>query len=184
MNKKNGIAATVILALLAGIVWVLFTGEDAELAEAKQMRDQMFQKMDTMSPEDRHSGREAIREKMQDFSPEQRREFGQGMRQFAMKRVDKILAMSPGEQRQELDQWIDRMEQMRENRGNEGRGDRGGDMSSAQRDQRSKQRLDRSTPQMRAKMDAMKDLINQRREQRGLEPIQGPRGLLGGGPRR
>ncbi len=187
MNKKHALSATVILVLLVGLAWALFSGEDAELAEAKQMRDELFQKADTMSTEERHAGREAIRERMQDFSPDQRREFGQGMRQFFMQRVDKLLAMSPEVQTQEIDKMIDRMEEMRGNRearGDDRRGNRGGDMSSAERDQRRKQRLDRSTPEMRAKMDAMKDLINQRREDRGLEPIEGHRGMFGGGPRR
>jgi len=187
MNKKNTFTAMGILALLATIGWALFSGEDAELAAAKQMRDDLFQKVDTLSSEERRAGREAIREKMQDFSPDQRREFGQGMRQFFMQRVDKLLAMSPEEQTQELDKMIDRMEEMRGNRearGGERRGDRGGDMSSAERDQRRKQRLDRSTPEMRAKRDAMRDLINQRREERGLDPIQRGREMFGGGPRR
>ncbi len=187
MNKKNTLAATIILALLAGVAWALFSGEDAELVEAKQMRDEMLQKIDTLSSEERKSGREAIREKMNNFSPDQRREFGRGFRQFFMKRIDKLLTMPPEEQQQELDKWIDRMEEMRGNRearGNEGRSDRGGDITSAERDQRRKGRLDRTTPEMRAKMDAMKDLINNRREERGLEPIKGPRGMFGGGPRR
>lgn len=192
MNKKNTITATVILALLAGVAWALFSGEDAEVAEAKQMRDDLFQKVETMSRDERRANFESLREKTRDFSEDQRRAFGQGMRQFFMKRVDKLLAMPPEERNKELDKWIDRMEEWGANRegreGREGRGDRGGDMTSAERDQRRKQRLDRSTPEMRAKMDRMKDLINDRREERGLDPIQGGRGMFGsphgrGGPR-
>ena len=53
-------------------------------------------------------------------------------------------------------------------------------MTAAQRDQRGKERLDRSTPEMRAKMDRFRDMINDRREERGLEPIEGGRGGRGG----
>ncbi len=182
MNKKLAVAATLILALLAGVGWALFSGEDVEVAEANQMRDELFQKVETMSPEERRTGREAIREITRDFSQDQRRAFGRGMRQFFMKRVDKLLAMPTEEQSKELDKWIDRMEDMRANRearGDGGRGDRGGDLSQAERDQRRKQRLDRTTPEMRAKRDRMKDLINERREERGLEPIEGGRGMFG-----
>ncbi len=184
MEKKHVVAATVILALLAGVGWALFSGEDAEFVEAKQMREEMFQEIDTMSSDERRAGRDALREKMNNFSQDQRREFGQGMRQFFMSRVDNLLEMPPREQRQELDKWIDRMEEMRENReprGEGGPGGRGGDMTPAQRDQRHKERLDRTTPEMRAKRDAMRDLMNRRREERGLDPIQGGGGMFRGG---
>ena len=187
MNKKNAITATVILALLAALAWAFFPSEDPKLAEAKQMRDELFQKVDSMNPQQMRAGREAIREKTRDFTQSQRRAFGRGMRQFMMNKVDNLLALPPEQQTQELDKWIDRMEEMRKN--HEPRGDRGANLTQAERDQRRKQRLDRTTPQMRAKMDRMKDLINQRREQRGLEPIEGGRGMFGphhgpGGPRK
>ncbi len=176
MNKKHTFTAAAILLLLA-IAWALLPADDTKLTEAKQMRDELFQKVDTMNPQQMRAGREAIREKMHDLSPNQRRQFGQGMRRFMMKRVDRILDLPPEQQTQELDKWIDRMEE------NTPPGDRGAGMSQAERDQRQKQRLDRTTPDMRAKMGRMKDLINERREQRGLEPIQGGRGMFhGGGP--
>jgi len=177
MNKKHVVVATVILALLAGVGWALFSGEDAELAEAKEMRDEMLQEIDTLSDDERRTQFESLRDKTRDFSEEQRRDFGNGMRQFFMRRVDQLLAMPPEEQNRELDKWIDRMEKARKDR--EGK-DRGGDMSSAERDQRRKERLDRTTPAMRGKLDAMKDLFNNRREQRGLGPMQGGGGMFGG----
>lgn len=186
MNKKHAVAAVVILTLLAGVGWALFSGEDAAVIEAKQKRDELFKKIDTLSREERRAEFEALRDSAKDLSEDQRRELRQGGRQFMMQRVDRMLAMAPAERNEELDRMIDRMEERRQEgdageRG--GRGDRGGNMSSAERDQRRKQRLDRSSPQMRAKMDKMKDLLNQRREERGLEPVQGgpPRGMFGGG---
>ena len=186
MNKKHAIAALLILALLAGVGWALFSGEDAAVIEAKQKRDELFKKIDTLSPEERRAEFDALRESTQNLTEDQRRQVRRGGRKFMMQRVDNLLAMAPAERNQELDRMIDRMEEARQNRdGDRGpRGDRGGNMSQAQRDQRRKQGLDRTSPQMRAKMDQMKDLINQRREERGLEPVKGgpPRGMFGGGP--
>ena len=181
MNKKHTLTAVAILLLLAAIAWALLPADDTKLTEAKQMRDELFQKVDSMNPQQMRAGREAIREKMHDLSPNQRRQFGQGMRRFMMKRVDELLALPPEQQAEKLDKWIDRMEEMRKNHAPPG--DRGTGMTQAERDQRHKQRLDRTTPEMRAKMDRMKDLINERREQRGLEPIEGGRGMFHGGGR-
>lgn len=189
MEKKHVIGALVLLLLFAGVGWALFAGEDAELAEAKQMRDDMLNNMHKMSDEERRATRDAFRQRANTLSEDQRRELGRGFRQFMMQRVDQLLAMPREEQVQELDKWIDRMEERRQNReanGGEGRGGRGGNMTPEQRDQRRKQGLDRTSPEMRGKMDTMKDLINERREERGLEPIQGGRPPFGpprGGPR-
>ena len=186
MNKKHAVAAGFILVLLAGVGWALFSGEDAELTEMKQMRDNMVNNMETMSQEERRATRDAFRERARNLSEDQRRELGRGFRELMMQRVDRMLAMDPNERNQELDRIINRMEERRQNReaGGEGRrGDRGANMSQAERDQRHKQRLDRTSPQMRAKMDQVKDLINERRQQRGLEPVQGPPHRLLGGPR-
>ena len=160
MEKKHVTAAAILLALLAGIGWAMFSGDDAELVQAEKMRDELLLNAEQLSPEERQAQFQSLRERTRDFTEEQKQAFGNGMRQFMLQRVDRLLAMPPEEQRQELDKWIDRMEERRQNnseRGAEGRGrgQRGGDMSQAERDQRSKQRLDRSTPKDRAMRDAM-----------------------------
>ncbi len=193
MEKKHVIGASVILLLLAGVGWALFAGEDQELVEVKQMRDDMLTNMENMSQDERRASRDAFRERAQNLSESQRRELGRGFRNFMMQRMDDMLAMPRQQQVEALDKLIDRMEERRQNRGDQGergdRGGRGGDMSPAERDQRRKQGLDRTSPDMRAKMDQMKDLINDRRAERGLDPIQGGggRGFFGppgGGPPR
>jgi len=199
MEKKHFIAAAIILVLLGGVGWALFSGEDKEFLEVEQKRDDLFQKIDSLTPDQRRAEFEALREQTRDFSDEQKRSLREGGRRFMMQRVDQLLAMPKDQQREEIDKFIDQMEarrNAREANGDEGRGgpggdrDRGRDLSSAERDQRRKERLDRSTPAMRGKMDAMKDLLNERREERGLAPIEGGgRGMLGppgggrGGPR-
>lgn len=185
MKKKHVVIASVITLLLVGVVWALYNRPDPAVAEAKQMRDEMLKNMDSMTGQERRAQFETLRDRMRDFTPEQRREFGSGMRQFMMQRVDRILALPPDQQRAELDRIIDQMEEFRQNREPRGeRPDRGGNMSAAQRDQRRKQGLDRTTPEMRGKMDAMRDLLNDRRNERGLEPMRGGgRGMFGGGMR-
>ncbi len=189
MEKKHVIGASVILLLLAGVGWALFAGEDQELVEMKQMRDDMLNNMENMSQDERRANRDAFRERAQNLSESQRRELGRGFRDFMMQRMENLLAMPREQQVAALDQLIDRMEERRQNRGERGdRGGRGGDMSPGERDQRRKQGLDRTSPGMRAMMDQMKDLLNGRRAERGLEPIQGGgRGFFGppgGGPPR
>ncbi len=181
MNKKHFAGAAAILVLLAGVGWAMgFFSGDSELAEVEKMRDDLLQKVDTMSADQRRAEFGALRERARDFSPEQRQHFGQGMRQFMMQRVDRLLDMPPEEQNLELDKWIDRMEGFRTDREARGGGDRGADRSSAERDQRRKERLDRSTPAMRAKMARMRNLINNRRGQRGLPSVEGGGGMFGG----
>ncbi|QDS99696.1 hypothetical protein HG15A2_30230 [Adhaeretor mobilis] len=187
MNKKNVILSLAALMLLAGVGWAmgLLGGEDPKVAEAKHLREQLSQDRDKMTESERRASYENLREKTRDLTDEQRRAVWEGGRQDMIQRVDQLLSMPKAERDKELDEWIERSEQRRKEwaaNGDQGpRGDRGADATPAERAQRSKQRLDRSTPEMRAKMDALKDIMNQRREERGLDPVKGPRGMFGGG---
>jgi len=84
-------------------------------------------------------------------------------------RLDEFLSMSPEEQRAELDRRIDMME---ENGG-------GRDANGGGRARGGKGMLDRTTPEMRAKVTQMMGMMNDRRSERGLEPISSPRGMFG-----
>jgi len=181
MNKKHALSALAILVLLAGVGWAVFSGEDAAFLEAKKQRDEMFEKMDTLTPEQRRAEFDSLREKTVNFSEAQRRALREGGRRFMMQKVDNLLAMPEAERNAELDLWIDRMEEGRKSgagRGGPGGPGRGGPPGGDGKPRgggadRGKARLDRSTPEMRAKMDAMKDLINERRKERGMEPMKG-----------
>ena len=108
--------------------------------------------------------------------------------QFAQQRMDEFFQLPPDQQRQRLDEIIDRMEQRQReaaqnpnaNRGGD-RGDRGRNLTDAQRDQRRKERLDRTNPKMRAQFTEFGRRMNERRAERGLPPMQGRPGR-GGGP--
>jgi hypothetical protein len=179
MKKKNAVIVAILLVLLAGVGWALFSGDDAAFVEAKQRRDEIFQKLDTLSSEERRAEFQSLRKLTENLSEDQRRALWGSGRQYMMQRVDQLLALPPAERKQELDKMIDQIEKWRkDSAGN--RGGRGGDRQAewenrteAERDQRRKERLDRTSPEMRAKMDLMRDMMNQRRKERGMEPMQG-----------
>ncbi|MCH7751145.1 MAG: hypothetical protein IH898_03175 [Planctomycetes bacterium] len=192
MDKKKTAIAAVMLALVVGAGWALgfFDTTDPQVAELQKLLEETFDRMDQMSDEERRSQFQEFRQRVEGLSEDQRRQFfessREGFRQAMVERMDQFFAMAPKEQTNRLDELIDRIEEWRSNRDQAGGGRPGGgrgdmgDMTGAQRDQRSKERLDRSTPEMRAKMDRFRDMMNDRREERGLEPIDGGRGMFGG----
>lgn len=185
MNRYRWTGVVCVLALLLGAAWALgwLSGEDAEVAA---LRVQM-ESRDQLSDADR----QALRERIGSLSDNQRRQlfepmrgqFGAGMRD----RLAHLQSLSTAERRKELDTWIDEMEARSRER--QSRGDVGGppggfgDMSPADRERRMKGMLDRTTPEMRATVDQLMTMVNERREQRGLKPLDSPRGLFGGGRR-
>ena len=105
--------------------------------------------------------------------------------QFAQQRMDEFFALSPADQQKRLDEMIDRMLDRRKQReqnppsGQNGQADRRGsgrqgwqNMTDAQRDTARKQRLDRTTPKMRAQFTEFRRMMNERMEQRGLSSDQ------------
>ncbi len=190
MDKKKTAIAAVMLALVVGAGWALgFFGQpDPEVAELQKLRNEAFERRDQMNDEQRRAQFQEIRQRVDGLSESQQRQFREGGRerfqQMMFERMNEFFDMTPEEQAERLDEMIDRMEERRANRDQNGGGrpggGRGGDMTAAQRDQRSKERLDRSTPEMRAKMERFRDMMNQRREERGLEPVRGGRGMMGG----
>lgn len=199
MDKKKTAIGAVMLALVVGAGWALgfFDSTDPQVAELEELREETFGRMDQMSDEERRSQFQEFRQRVEGLSEDQRRQFfessREGFQQAMAQRMNQFFEMTPAEQSKRLDELIDRTEERRANRGQAGGGGTGwgrggggrgrggrGDVTGAQRDQRSKERLDRSTPEMRAKMDRFRDMMNERREQRGLEPIEGGRGMFGG----
>ncbi len=188
-NHKLAISA-VVITLVVGVGWAMgfFEKTDPQVAELQQLRDENIQKMDQM-PEEQRRG---FRDRVEQLSPEQRQQFFDSSRErfqtMMLNRVDEFFALPPEEQQKKLDDMIDRMEERRKQReANGGEGRRGGNrgnMTPGQRDQRSKERLDRTTPELRAKVDRFRDMLNDRREERGLDPVRGFRGMFGGGGRR
>ncbi len=194
--RKLTIATTVVLVLSAA-AWAmgLFSGTDPVVAEMQQLRDQMFANRDLPEAE-RRAQWDGFRQRMEGLTDAQRDVLREGGRerwqQFGQQRMDEFFKLSPKEQQQQLDEFIDRMEQrQREGARNAGPGgpggpggwgggDRGRNLSDSQREQRSKERLDRTSPQMRAQFTEFRRLLNERRAERGLPPMEGRPG--GGRP--
>jgi len=195
MKKKQVVSGAVVLVLVAGIGWAMgfFNGQDPQLAELEQMRNEGFKNRENMSEEQRRGQHEQFREKMGQLSDDQRKQFFENSRpmfqQMMNEKMNKFFALSEEEQKAELDKWIDRMENRSKERkadgdGGKGRGGPGGrggweGMSQQERDNRRQQKLDFTTPELRAKFDKYKDMLNDRREERGLSKIDRPFGMRG-----
>jgi hypothetical protein len=161
----------------------LFGGTDPVVAEMQQMQEQMFANRNLPDAE-RRAQWDNFRQRMEGLTEEQRDQFRDANRgrwqQFAQQRMDEFFELPPAQQRERLDEMIDRMEARQRERArnpNAGRGWRGGDrgrnLTDAQRAQRGKERLDRTSPKMRAQFTEFSRMLNERRAERGLPPIDG-----------
>src|SRR5215467_13113457 len=170
MLKRILIIGSIVCVLGLSGAWLLgwFSGNRA-LADVRQMQTKLADP--NMKDDERRALMEQMRSKMNSLSPDARRAAFDGMRQAFEKRseqhIDQILAMSPADRTKAIDADIDRMEKMRaqmdanakaaanaqndSKKGPPGQGRRGGIASDDQRVDRLRNRLDRSTPEMRAK---------------------------------
>ncbi len=195
MNKRNSIIGTLVVILATGAAWAfgLFGGTDPALAELEQMRDQMFAQ--DVPDVQKQQLRDDFRKRMETLTEDQRRAFfdsgRQQWEQFAQQRMDEFFAIPPAEQKKRLDDMINRMLERQKERAknpnagaqanNDGRRGNRPPMTESQRDQRAKQRLDRSTPQARAQRDEFRKMLNARMKERGLDPSKMPGRPPGGG---
>jgi hypothetical protein len=185
MNKRNmAIGGVVAVLLVAGGVWACFH-QDPAVAEMQQLRDQMRQNRDLPEAE-RRAQWDNFRQHMDGLTEAQRNAVWQSGRgnwqREGRQRMDEFFQLPPAEQQKRLDEIIDRMVARQQNpnanRGGAGRGGggRGGwrNMTDSQRDQRRKEMLSRTDPQMRARFDQFRQLLGDRMKQRGIS--QPPRG--------
>jgi hypothetical protein len=195
MRKKRIVIGAVVVGLTSLFTaWLFgwFSGDPA-LAEVQQLQAKMADP--NLKDADRQALMRQMRDKMQALSADARRAaFENGQQMFEkreLEHIKQILAMSPADRNKALDADIDRMEKMRAQRdaasangaqagangqngpgAQRGRGPRG-NMTDDQRVDRLRNRLDRSTPEMRASRNAYMQLVNTRRQQRGMPPITG-----------
>jgi hypothetical protein len=175
MDKRKVTIGTVVVVLLAVVsAWALglFGGTDPAVAELQQMGERMF---DGDLPEaERDQLRGDFRERIRSLSDEERRAFFDASRDRWMgrieQRMDEFFAMPPADQQQRLDEILDRMNRPRTERPGRDRGGRGnwGTMSEAQRDERSKRRLDRTSPKLRAQFTEFRRRLEDRANARGM----------------
>lgn len=191
MNRKAivGVGTLVLLVLLWGWNFGWFSGkaysDDPVVAELEKLRDENVPKLEQLSETERRAQRDAFGERMKGLSEAQRMAFFESSmpifvpmmaKQFE-KRYDEFMAMTPEEQKKELDKRIDEMK----SRGGPGGpgGGRGGppNMDPKKADQFRKKMLDWTTPEQRAKFENGINLMNGRLKERGMDPLPpGPGG--------
>jgi hypothetical protein len=188
MSKRNAfIVCFAVLLLAVGTAWALgyFSG-DPVVAEMQQLRDQMFEDRD-LPQADRRAQWDNFRQRMEGLTDAQRNALWESGRerfqQFGQQRMDEFFQLPPDQQKQRLDEIIDRMQQRQQNpsagRGPGGWGG-GGNMTEAQRDQRRKEMISNTDPKMRARFDQFRQMLGDRMQERGLPPMEGGPGR--GGP--
>jgi hypothetical protein len=185
MNNRNVTAGVALV--VACLIWAWAFGwfeggkaysEDPKVAELEKLRDANVPKMASMSDDQRRAEGDAFRKRMEGLSEQQRMAFFESsmpvfvpmMAQQFEQRYDRFVAMSPEEQKKELDKRIDEMEARG---GKGGPGGRGGppNMDPKRAEAMRKKMLDWTTPEQRAKFEHGMELMNERREQRGLPPM-------------
>jgi hypothetical protein len=181
----GGVAA-IICALVAAWAFGWFEGEaysdDPKVAELEKLRDENVPKLQSLSEDERRAQREQFGKQMQGLTPQQRMAFFESSmpvfvpmmaREFE-KRYDELMAKSPEEQRKELDKRIDSMQARG---GPPGPGGSRPNIDPKKMDEIRKKMLDWTTPEQRAKFENGIQLMNQRRKERGLDPLPpGPGG--------
>ena len=187
MDRRKALAGVIAVLLIAVGAWALgfIGGTDPAVAELEKLRGQMSDQ--SLSEAQRDQLRDNFRERMRSLSDEQRRAFFDANRDQWRgrmgQRMTEFFAMSPVDQRRRLDEMIDRMRQPRAQRsqtaGRDGRDRRGSgqgrgnwaNMTEAQRDERAKRRLDRTSATQRAQMTEFRRRLIARAKERGISDL-------------
>lgn len=193
MNKKPIYAVSGLILAMLIAAWLLgwFGGgnysADPKVAELEKARDKSLAKQPDMGRDQRRSQRAWFEEQMKGLTEEQRWAFIEssaaifiplGAARFESE-YDNFMKLSPAEQQKELDKRIDEMEA----RGGPGGGPGGGGgrppIDPKRADEFRKKMNAWTTPDQRAKFENGIRMFNDRRKERGLDPVRPPGG--GGG---
>ena len=204
------IAVVLTLGIVAGITWAIRTREAPEVKELRELAGKITDRENVTDEQRREIGqrmREIGENLPEEQRREVFREMGNQFRQRMTERVREFAALPEEERNAFLDRDIDRFEEMRkgwEQRrrerdqggdqagggGREGRGGAGGPggpggrgdrpRTEEDREARRRARLDNTSAEDRAHMMEYFKAINQRREERGLEPMRRGWGGRGG----
>ena len=190
MKKHHLILAAVVVVAAGGAAWSLGWletnnySDDPEVARLEKMRDDAIEENDG----DLRQVRGELREAVEGLTPEQRTNFFMSSMPIIIRmgaaqmetRLDEFLAMAPEEQQRELDKRIDEQlaREKERQQGKEGKGEaRGrrhgwGQMTQEKRDEFRKKMQDWTTPEQRAKFETVMTMYNDRRQERGLDPVK------------
>jgi hypothetical protein len=178
-RRKAIIGGCVVILLGVACAWAfgLFGGTDPAVAKLQEIGDQMAGK--NLPDVLRNQLRDQFRDQMRSMTDEQRRAFFDTNRDQwqarSQQRMDELFSLPKGEQQKKLDQILKSASQSRNNQrpngGNQnGTHGSGRSMTEAQREERSKRRLDGTTPKMRAQYAEFHRMLDQRAQQLGVKP--------------
>lgn len=181
-THKKKVAAGVGLLLLVLVLGA--TRGDPQLARARELRDRLTGDAAKKLPaEERQALWKEFGKQMKELSPEQREELWKDRKPPFEEQIDKYFSLPRNKQVAFLDEQINRMEAARKKwaAGKTARGGKGPvgiaavaktgpgkSLDPQERERRKRGRLDRSTPEQRAKRTEFFRALNQRRQQRGL----------------
>jgi hypothetical protein len=195
-HKKKVIS--IALALLAAIGWAMLPpAEDPQVAKVRELQQKLFAEppgSDSKVPfEQRREAFGELRREMEKLAPEERDKLMREnpppfVRRF-QKDISDFFELPPEKRKEALDRHIDTMEKMRRDmqqrfakqggppeggfpRG--GPGPRGG-MDPGRRAGFAKRMLDNTTPESRAQMNEFMRQMQDRRRERGMPALPGPR---------
>jgi hypothetical protein len=172
-----GITALVVLIFAAWIWGWLDTGQysdDPAVAELEKFRDANIDNGEAPG-----EMREQMRAKMEGLSEQQRMAFFESSMPIFMpmmakrfeQEYDEFAKLSPEEQRKKLDERIDQMEKRGGPGGPGGPGAGRPQMDPKKMSEFRKKMLDWTTPDQRAKFESGMQIMNKRRNERGLPPL-------------
>lgn len=196
-NRNRFLIALAVLLLIGGAVggtvWTVKKWRaDLQFSEFKEKGEQASKEfMDNFlnkkfPSQERIEEMRQLRKEAEKLTPEQRAELEKNRIHFMAQEYDKFMTLSKEEQDAKLDQVIDAMEaarllfgQRQPGQNPDANGPSGsgmgrpgrGPMNPEERDARRKVRLDRTTPEDRAKLEDGIRRLDDRRQQRGLPPI-------------
>jgi hypothetical protein len=177
-----------LLPLILLFLWWLWP--DGRLARARDLQNELFSDSGQgLSPEDRRSKFQELRNVTRGMSDSQRRELSKEMLKRREDDLRRYTQLPPAEKKQKLDKDIDRQERMRQRTQNNQNGGRPGGFGGGpggggpggaggsgrpatpqDRENRRKERLDQTTPDFRELMDQYRRDLAARRAERGLPP--------------
>ena len=182
MNKRWILGGAIAIVLLVIAAWALgwLERKDPTVAELEKIRDADFARREQMTEDEQQASREEFGKRMRELSEEQRRAFFESSMSLFMKmfeaQIDRFAAMSPEEQKEEMDKRIDEMKARGQGGPPGGAGGPGGNgprPSAQQMDEMRKKMLDWTTPEQRAKFENAMRRFNERLQQRGMNPMPG-----------
>jgi len=177
-NAISGIVGAIVVLLAGAWAWGFFDkdySDDPEVAKVEKLRDQKFSEPDAMSDEQLRTAGAALKQQAAGLSPEQKKNLWESSMPLFMPMImrraeaemDKFLALTPEEQRREMDKKIND-----ESRGNPRKGGEFGGgkpkRDPAKMAEFMKKLNDYTTPEQRAKFDLIITLYKDRKNERGL----------------